>query len=303
MADVRSLLRNERAQRKISHPQAAYSATGTLECTVCHIPLKSDQDVWNKHLRTTQHAMRAERLRLSSSRPIEPESTRQVSTGTKKRKASNEDESRKKPRPVVQARGPFVDERFETNDVGSLPQEQSPKPLETFTPNTTTLPSHPTPTPKPPTPVQTPSSTPHVNEDEWAAFERDVATPPPSIPALNAYTSATITAAPLTAAEIAAQARDEANVQSKERREAEVEGEREDAVRALEEEFEEMEGLEERVRRLREMREALRVRRAQGNDTDRMLEEVADADSGQNESEGDSDDDDEVDPSWGGWKR
>jgi len=261
MADVRSLLRNERSQRQINHPQAIYSATGTLECNVCRIPLKSDTEVWNKHLKSTQHAMRAERLRLSTSKPSEPATTRGMSNGSKKRKASNdEDDSRKRTKPVVDVPGGFFDEIVETNNQTTKPPagkvEEAETPAETFNTlkaPTTILPSHPIPTP-------TPTST--IDEDEWAAFERDVATPPPelSIPALNS--SATISAAPMTAAEIAAQAKEQANTQSKERREAEVEGEKEDAARALEEEFDEMEGLEERVRRLRSMREALRVKTA-----------------------------------------
>src|SRR5271156_4092529 len=62
MADVRSLLRNERNARRISHPHATYSTTGTLVCLVCHIQLKSES-LWNGHLRSTQHAMRLQRIR------------------------------------------------------------------------------------------------------------------------------------------------------------------------------------------------------------------------------------------------
>ena len=68
---------------------------------------------------------------------------------------------------------------------------------------------------------------------------------------------ATISAAPMTAEELAAQAREEQSAQ-RGRRDVEIEAEKEDAARLLEDEFEEMEGLEERVRRLREKREALR---------------------------------------------
>lgn len=305
MADIRSLLRSERAQRKITHPQAAYSATGTLECTVCHIPLKSDNEVWTKHLKSTQHAMRAERLRLNTSKPPEPTTTREVSNRSKKRKASNDDDDpRKRTKPVLDVPGGFFDEIIEANNETDKPKLAQIEEAEaadtnttakTPTQPTTTLPSHPMPTP-------TPAAT--IDEDEWAAFERDVATPPPepSISALNA--SATISAAPMTAVEIAAQAREQANKQGKERREAEVEGEKEDAARALEEEFDEMEGLEERVRRLRGMREALRAKKAaegEGGETetDAGVKEGLGIMGGEDEE---SEDDEDAD-GWGPWGR
>lgn len=46
-----------------------------------------------------------------------------------------------------------------------------------------------------------------------------------------------------------------------------MEAEKEDAARALEDEFDEMEGLEERVRRLREKREELRLRTKKEDET------------------------------------
>ncbi|KAL9635599.1 MAG: hypothetical protein Q9164_003355 [Protoblastenia rupestris] len=258
MADVRSLLRNERASRRIDHPQASYSATGTLECTVCHIPLKSDIEVWNKHLTSTQHAMRAERLRLSTKAPpsrIEiPTITKESSKGSKKRKASDaeDEDSRKKTKPVI----PFT-ERLAPDpnnaDTPNLPSKQIPTPLEPTT-SSLKIPSHL---------AQLPPHSEPIDEAEWAAFERDIATPPPSSPKAAApsalMAAATISAAPLSAAEIAAREKEEERVSGRERREVELEAEKEDAARALEEEFDEMEGLEERVRRLREKREMLRM--------------------------------------------
>lgn len=321
MADVRSLLRNERAQRRIDHPQALYSATGTLECSVCHIPLKSDVEVWEKHLKSTQHAMRQERLRLSA--PQRPKSTnlpektgegssREVSAGSKKRKADDgDDDSRKRTRPVVGLPGSFFDEVIEANN-GTLrePEQESikrdSKPLQGFVratdaaPNAAGMPPPPQSSEKPTT---TTTFSP-VDEDEWAAFERDVATPPPDPAAPSALTAAaTITAAPMTAAELAAQSRERASLQGRERREAEVEGEKEDAARALEEEFDEMEDLEARVRRLREKREELRLRRA------REAEEVLEDDMEEREGkrtgglEEDEESEDEDVDGWGSWGR
>ena len=255
MADVRSLLRNERASRRLDHPHASYSATGTLECNVCHLPLKSDVEIWNRHLKSTQHAMRAERLRLSSKAPPPraevPIIVTETSNGIKKRKASNtDDDSRKRTRPVVS---------FHIDPVEADNEEQNPIPLQQIraspnpsTPSTEIL-SHS---------YQSAQQAPDIDEVEWAAFERDVATPPPSprkqTTASALMAAATISAAPLSAADIAAREKEEEKVPGKGRKEADLEAEKEDAARALEEEFDEMEGLEERVRKLREKREALR---------------------------------------------
>ena len=297
MADVRSLLRNERAQRRINHPQANYTATGTLECAVCHIPLKSDQEIWNKHLKSTQHAMRQERLRLKTSRPAEIAITQEACTGSKKRKADDEkDDSRKRTRPVTDISRKAIEDdvELENTDIKPAegPLETVSKPESRATPinnsASTKLPSHPTQS-------TTAKPSPTIDEDEWAAFERDVATPPPDPSLPSALTAeATITAAPLTAAELAAQSREQASQQTKERREAEVEGEKEDAARALEEEFDEMEGLEERVARLRRMREELRAKREKVAE-EKISEEAKEAAGGDRIDDEDDESDDEDD--------
>ena len=325
MADVRSLLRNERAQRRINHPQASYSATGTLECNVCHIPLKSEAEIWDKHLRSTQHAMRQERLRLSvSQRPRStnlPEGaqearTREVSTGSKKRKADDGDgDSRKRTRPVVEMPGGFFDELFEANNSSSQPvaeeknltvkrEDAFTEPLQGFVRADgadSKLPSV-----KSVTDSGTQPATAPIDEDEWAAFERDVATPPPDPSAPSALTAAaTISAAPVTAAELAAQSREQASLQGREKREAEVEEEKEDAARALEDEFDEIEGLEERLRRLREKREELRLQRAK--EVEEGLEDDEEKDVKGNIAvrmdEDEESEDEEDDDAWGTWDR
>ena len=153
----------------------------------------------------------------------------------------------------------------------------------------------------PPSAPATQPPTASVDEDEWAAFERDVATPPPDPSAPSSLTSAaTISAAPMTAAELAAQSREQASLQGRERREAEMEGEKEDAARALEDEFDEMEGLEERVRRLREKREDLRLRRAK--EVVEGLEDDGEKDIDVGLVEGESEDE-EDDTGWDLWGR
>lgn len=96
---------------------------------------------------------------------------------------------------------------------------------------------------------------PAVDEDEWAAFEREVipltAQPPP-------HSTITISAAPVSASELAAQKAAEEKALRGRSREEEAEAEREEEGRRMEDEFELQEEMETRVRRLRERREMLR---------------------------------------------
>ncbi|KAJ5928767.1 hypothetical protein N7466_007723 [Penicillium verhagenii] len=135
-----------------------------------------------------------------------------------------------------------------------------------------------------------------VDEDEWAAFEREVAEPsrmPEESAAVAA--AATISAAPVSADEIAAQQERDTATTSR-ARDAELEGVREDAARFMEEEFDEMDQLEERVRRLKHMREELREKRARDEAQDRpMVSE--DPHAGESES-----DDDDEDEDWDDWR-
>lgn len=131
-----------------------------------------------------------------------------------------------------------------------------------------------------------------VDEDEWAAFEREVAAPtrtPHAPAAISAQ--ATISAAPVTAEELAAQQERDRTSAAKSR-EAELEGEREDAARFMEEEFDEMDQLEERVRRLKQMREELRQKRADDQARDIPMAEEQRAPESESEDEEDDDWDD-----------
>lgn len=131
-----------------------------------------------------------------------------------------------------------------------------------------------------------------VDEDEWAAFEREVAAPTrtPHAPAAISA-EATISAAPVTAEELAAQQESDRASAAKSR-EAELEGEREDAARFMEEEFDEMDQLEERVRRLKHMREELRQKRAEDQARDITMAEEQRAPESESEDEEDDDWDD-----------
>jgi len=105
-----------------------------------------------------------------------------------------------------------------------------------------------------------------VDEDEWAAFEADIA-------AADYAESATISAPAMTSEQSAA-AKDgslQTNGQEEEdgdprrrttQREADLQDEKEDARRALEEEFDEMQNLEAKVLKLKQQRDALKQRAA-----------------------------------------
>lgn len=96
------------------------------------------------------------------------------------------------------------------------------------------------------------------HEEELAALDRDLAMMAAAhATSHNIEAAPAVSAPPMRVEDIAAQARIEQSAHPG-RKEVEIEAEREDAAKALEDEFEAMVGLEERARRLRERREALR---------------------------------------------
>lgn len=156
------------------------------------------------------------------------------------------------------------------------------------------------PTPAEPAPIATAAAVQPepdgVDEDEWAAFEREVAADlPPQPLALAAIKSAaTIEAKPLTAEELAAQAEDEQSRQ-RSKREEELEAEKEDAARHLEEEFDEMEELEQRVQKLRAQREALRQTRGKTEEPVAAQQVPSKAAEDEDDESDDLDDDEDFD--------
>ena len=311
MADVRSLLRNERASRRITHPQASYTNNGTLICLICHIQIKSES-LWDTHLKSAAHVKRFQSPRDGASNPAAD------TNGTRKRKADDGDgDSRKKTKPIDGLPDGFFDKSSNTPGVGTEfntePETMDEEPQEDTVVAEAAPPeqqAHNAGVPAgffdastkgAPVPITA------IDEDEWAAFERDVATPPPEASAApSALTAAaTISAAPLTAAEIAARSREEASTQTKERREVELEGEKEDAALRLEEEFEEMEELEKRVRRLRQKREELRRNRREAETSVQEGTEVMDVVEGAegrgDGGDGDEDEDDDEGDEWDRW--
>lgn len=290
MADVRSLLRNERASRRINHPHATYSDSGKLLCAVCNLQIKTES-LWDNHVKSPQHTARLEYLRANPPPPT-------ASPQTKKRKAGeSDDEGRKRVKAVP---GGFVPEGF--FDAAQEDEDQH----EVDDANTPTAPSIPDAasaeahTTQPTAPAPPPA--PDVDEDEWAAFEREMAaTQQNALPIISA--SATISAAPVSAEELAAQAREEQSAQ-RTAREAEIEADTEDAALAMQQEFDEMEELDERVRRLRGKREALRLSKQSETLPDApasIPEAVSQTTKSQNDNQEEDEDDDDEDDDFDDW--
>jgi zinc finger protein 830 len=248
MADVRSLLKNERAARRIQHKHASYSTTGSLLCLVCHLQLKSES-LWEGHLRSAGHIMRLQKLEAAETEAPQPTISEPQLSGKKRKAGDDNEEGRdtihKRSKPL----NGFLPEGF--FDSGSEPVVDTSK-----LPSPTTeiqIPSRPA-TPSKPVEEIPKRPEPTVDEDEWAAFEADIAAA--DVPVVD--NDAVISAPAMTAAELEKKSLEDDYAQRKERQEAELEGDKEDAARKMEDELEEMEGLEARVKRLREKREELR---------------------------------------------
>lgn len=321
MADVRSLLRNERNARRISHRHAKYTETGKLYCVVCRLELKSES-LWNDHLRSKDHSILLKRNGYDSGSPDgspgpEPAQTKnsdveEANSGTptekeppakqtKKRKASDDDDdeeeadtsrkrSKKAPLPGFLPQGFF-------DDAAKADAEAAP--CSNSNGQEFRLPSRPATPLKGTDTVQEAAKLPTVDEDEWAAFEADIAA---AEVAAETTDDAVISAAPMTTEEIAAKSREEEMSTRKEKAEADLEGDKEDAVRKLEDEFEQMNELEERVRRLKEKREALRVKEPVTVAPEPAEGGKAEASNATPEDEEDDDDDGEDDDDWAGFR-
>lgn len=239
MADVRALLAAERQSRRISHPHLAYSKTGALTCTVCDLNIKSEQ-LWPGHLKSLNHRKNVQKTTETPARPAK----RKIDSIEKDEEPERnyEVDSRKKPKSAPES---------QRHPSPAPDPERLPAPLP-VPPEQEPQPSHSDPPPsqqQDSMPPQVPPAA-DVDQDEWAAFERDVAEV-----AEPDFATATIEAAPVSAAQLAEQQR----TNTVQQREDEAEAEKEDESRRMEEEFDVMEEMEDRVKKLRARREALRI--------------------------------------------
>ncbi|KAK3072989.1 hypothetical protein LTR53_005801 [Teratosphaeriaceae sp. CCFEE 6253] len=286
MADVRSMLKAERANRRITHPDASYTSDNQLQCKMCETLVKSDA-AWQAHLHSMSHTLRVSRQLERGGREFTPASN--GNGNGKKRKANGNldvEEERKKARPdtdlaasdhtwpeepeklaglAAMARGKNAPAPGNGKEMDSQSSEFVMG--QSLAAAQSQLLHHPVDESGPgqnvASPPQWPKGGGSVDESELAAFERELAEMERSTDsALNAQ--ATISAAPRTADGNAAQAQEQQTAQ-RGKRDADTEGEREDAAIAMQDEFDQMEGLEARLRKLRERREALRKSRVEGD--------------------------------------
>ncbi|KAI1841840.1 hypothetical protein JX266_011918 [Neoarthrinium moseri] len=114
----------------------------------------------------------------------------------------------------------------------------------------------------PQTAAVAPAPSGNVDEAEWAAFEAEIAAsearPPPATIGAADYADAVISAPAMTADELAAKSQEEENARKRQLLDIEIADEKEDATRALEDEFDDMAQLDERFQKLKERRDELR---------------------------------------------
>lgn len=329
MADVRSLLRQQRAARRIEHPHAAYSDAGKLLCTLCREHVKAET-LWDGHIKSDGHRKRHQDVDEQKKKQAdeeqdqengekdgeEAEGSTSRATSQKRKLLDNDsmDEDseptedgarRKRNRADVAdsadtaspASGASSSAKEPARTPPTLARRSSATPshgVELQIPSRPATPARSSSTPGPgaaagsffpaqagstaaktlpsrqastllaaATSSSTPSTTaqpgPAVDEDEWAAFEADIASA--SLPAAAAD-DAVISAAPMTAEESAAAAAAKANEQNTEEPvDASMADDREEAARALEDEFDDMQAFEARVQKLKTQREALAAAR------------------------------------------
>ncbi|KAF4966230.1 hypothetical protein FSARC_6115 [Fusarium sarcochroum] len=295
MSDVRSLLRQQRAARRIDHPYAAYSDAGKLLCTLCHEHIKSET-LWDSHVRGEAH-----KTQLIKAQTVATINSRNPQQTAQKRKHDDDEEAVDDGDEDVEMEDAARRKRNKTDategegDKDAKDQNLTPPRLTRRTSTTPSqgvemqIPSRPaTPAHRDGSSASTPGGQPNnltsqsataslpsrrpsslatderpastavaVDEAEWAAFEADIAA------TTAPYDEDAVISAPAMTAQEAADADAEKEEEAEKRRaqaDVDLEDEKEEATRALEEEFEEMEELEARVRRLKEKREALRKR-------------------------------------------
>lgn len=293
MADVRALLAAERQARRISHPYLTYTKSGQLLCNVCQLNVKSEA-LWEGHLRSANHKKNTR-------------AAQEASTRTLKRKLDDVDEaeengvevgaeaSRDPKKPKSRAVSLVEGDKDGGGPVAPVEEEERPPLPRRAGEVEDVAVVVPAAVPEDEAVSNAPAASEAeaaIDEDEWAAFEREVAPL-----AQSDYSAATISAAPVTAEELARQKEENRRKQQ----DNEAEADREEEEGRVQEEVEIMEDLEGRVKRLREKREALRITRpsrdatAQPATNEKVEEAADDAERrGQDFEEG-TDDDDDVD--------
>ncbi|KAK4064763.1 uncharacterized protein Triagg1_8950 [Trichoderma aggressivum f. europaeum] len=327
MADVRALLRQQRAARRITHPYALYTDASRLLCTLCGDHVRAESH-WDAHLLGDKHKQRlsalnestiananananaddgdnaededqqedqreagpedvedhdvlaAQKRKLDQLGPAEKDTDLDDEDEARRKRsrpatASEDDVNRKKPLTPTQGAQVQIASRSSTPSqpaavpklATSLPSRQASSLATPASSSSMSISIQPPSSSQSqqPTPQQPASRDQQVDQDEWAAFEADIAATSYDDDAVISRPA--MTAAEAAAAAAAAKEADQGAIHNPESRkskaDAEIEDEREEASRALEDEFEEMQELEARVQRLKEKREALMRKRSE----------------------------------------
>ncbi len=136
MADVRSLLRQQRVGRRIEHAYAAYSDAGKLLCTLCHEHIKAES-LWDGHLRGAGHRQRVKALQeRAQAKPDggELETTSAAQTQPHKRKLDEDRDEEMADIPETEEEEPMRKKRSKPDMTVSIsaepvsPSDQRPSP-------------------------------------------------------------------------------------------------------------------------------------------------------------------------------
>jgi zinc finger protein 830 len=157
MANVRSLLKQARQARRITHPYAKYNSQGTLYCTACTQKIASEA-LWDTHIQSALHKEKV--------RNVIREGQRKAKRGIAATAMDEEDEEEGESRKRLKVEEEPESEEEEVVAVPDVPaQEEVPEeagggedalPADFFDPGLQ--------------PVKT-----GVDEDEWAKFQSEIA--------------------------------------------------------------------------------------------------------------------------------
>ena len=150
MSDVRSLLKQTRQSRRISHPYAKYSSQGALYCTACSQKIASEA-LWEAHIVSNHHKDKV--------KDVIRESQRKAKRGIAATAMEDEEQEEQESRKRVKIQDPEPQE--ETEDVVESTEIQAEAPTKEGLPEDFFDEG------------SKPAKT-GVDEDEWLKFQADI---------------------------------------------------------------------------------------------------------------------------------
>lgn len=297
--DPRALLRAARADRRIKHPHASYTASGALLCNLCEKLVKNEAN-WKAHLHSTAHTLRLNRAREAAAERKDTENVTESGEGEgsgaagRKRKASGDDDA-EADRNVEQAQ--VLVKRVKNN---GAEEEKSGEPEVPAVEETATqqIPAH--------TQATQPQDTSAEADAEYAALMGEIDELEQNPPSKTATLATTTYPSPTSAEELAAgdaAADDDPAVDvGKSKKGKAGQDDVDEAGVALVQESEQMEGLEARLKRLKERRDVVGAERA--GRVGEGYEDKAQVEGGAGQEkvalvEDEDDDDEDYEDGWG----